>query len=151
MALKTIVLTAVRYYYACPRCGQCAWLRSATDRADSMNVHSRECGGRVRIWVEQREKHAALKDIDLNDTHGCPSGGTCSICGTEDDVTTETAGTRLGVFCLRVCGTCADGPLPAFSSAVEAAERVMEHCEHLGISGDDMAAVLEHEEREGYR
>jgi len=83
--------------------------------------------------------------IDLDDTSRCPRGVRCESCGTESDhlaVETATSG-RLGVLCLTLCRTCAayDELIPV---SVSTAERlVAQHCGHLGITVEGMAAELE--------
>ena len=82
--------------------------------------------------------------IDLDDTTGCPVGVRCESCGTEQGpLTVETAtAARLGVMCLTLCRRCAafDDQIPV---AVSTAVRLIgQHCAHLGITVDDMAAAM---------
>jgi hypothetical protein len=90
-----------------------------------------------------------LRHVDLDDTTGCPTAERCEICGSDWDIATATAGTRVGVFCLRTCAPCVEKPLPSIRSWLQASERVAQHCDHLGISLDDMAALLARDERRG--
>ena len=83
-----------------------------------------------------------LAQLDPDDTTGCPTLEYCEICGSDWDVATATAGTRVGVFCLRTCVTCVEKPLPSLRSWLAASDRVAQHCGHLGITLDDMAAAL---------
>lgn len=147
--MRFVTIRMRRYHYQCDDCGRRGELMNPSDRGDAVAVHARSCSGVVRQWDAYRETGISVRDVDLANTFGCPWRGPCAICGTQDDVMTGTAETRLGVFCLRLCGPCADRPIPACRSAVEAMEKVLEHCEHLGISADDMAAVMEYETRSG--
>lgn len=83
--------------------------------------------------------------IDLDDTNNCPVGHRCESCGTESgDLAVETATSgRLGVLCLTLCRRCAayDDQIPV--SVGTAVRLVAQHCGHLGITVDDMAAELE--------
>jgi hypothetical protein len=83
--------------------------------------------------------------INLDDTSNCPIGIRCESCGTESGnlaVETATSG-RLGVLCLTLCRRCAsyDDQIPV--SVSTAVRLVAQHCGHLGITVDDMAAELE--------
>jgi hypothetical protein len=86
------------------------------------------------------------RPIDLDETRGCPIAGRCLACGTVDtpanDLGVQTATTPLGVICLTLCAWCADdGELPRFGM-VECVEWSMAHCDHLGITTDEMAAAM---------
>lgn len=83
--------------------------------------------------------------INLDDTSNCPVGVRCESCGTESGnlaVETATSG-RLGVLCLTLCRRCAafDDIIPV--SVSTAVRLVGQHCGHLRITLDDMAAELE--------
>lgn len=145
--MKGAVVRMDRYHYACRDCGQKGWLAYPADRVDAVAMHARACSGQVGQWVERREEHIELQYIDLDDTSACPRSGNCAQCGSEDDIVTDTLETLLGVFCLRLCASCADGRIAPCPSAVAAIEKVLEHCEHLGITSEDMAAVIEYEKR----
>ena len=85
--------------------------------------------------------------LDVDDTGSCPVAVSCAGCGARRDLAVATAGTPLGVFCLTLCGSCAEtGELP-HHSFVLAAGAVMEHCDHLDCDLDEMAAVLAGETR----
>lgn len=81
--------------------------------------------------------------VDLYNTNGCPVGHRCESCGVEgSDLAVETSTSGLGVMCLTLCGHCAsfdDAIRVAVSTAVRL---VLQHCEHLGIDVDQMAAEL---------
>jgi hypothetical protein len=83
--------------------------------------------------------------VNVGDTSRCPVGHRCESCGTErGDLTVETAtAARLGVMCLTLCRRCAsfDGQIPV--SVSTAARLVGQHCRHLGIDLDEMAAAME--------
>lgn len=85
--------------------------------------------------------------IDLDDTRNCPTGPLCEICGNDDrdraPLVAITVGCRCGVFCLTVCEHCAFDPSWAATlPAMDAARRVWDHCDHLGIYPDQMCDVL---------
>jgi hypothetical protein len=81
--------------------------------------------------------------IDVDDTSRCPLGHRCESCGSEhDDLAVSTATTPLGVLCLTLCPPCAafaEMPRVAVGTAVRL---VAQHCEHLGIDLDEMAAAM---------
>jgi hypothetical protein len=83
--------------------------------------------------------------VDLDNTANCPVGHRCESCGVESgDLAVETATSgRLGVLCLTLCRRCAsfDDQIPV--SVGTAVRLVMQHCQHLGITADEMAAELE--------
>jgi hypothetical protein len=83
--------------------------------------------------------------IDLDDTSRCPVGHRCESCGTERGdlaVTTADLG-RLGVACLTLCPPCTDSNIAPPVTVSTAARLVGQHCQHLGITVDDMAAAME--------
>lgn len=85
--------------------------------------------------------------IDLDDITRCPASIACESCAnTTDDVHVVTVDSIVGVFCISACNECCADPLPTFSP-VAAAQRVITHCEHLGIDLDQMATARESEER----
>jgi hypothetical protein len=87
--------------------------------------------------------------VDLDDTTHCPIAGRCEHCGrVAGELGVATLGTPLGVYCATLCEACADPgalgrPPPPQMSWGEAAQRVGEHCEHLGIDLDQMAEALQ--------
>lgn len=82
--------------------------------------------------------------MNLDDTSGCPRGARCESCGADATafLAVETASSALGVMCLTLCRRCAayDDLLPV--AAGTAARLVGQHCAHLGIDLDEMAAEL---------
>ena len=84
--------------------------------------------------------------IDLYATERCPVGPRCESCGnTGPDVEVATGDTPLGVVCMSLCERCADtGAVPRMSASA-AVRFVGDHCTHLGISVDEMAALMEAE------
>lgn len=83
--------------------------------------------------------------IDLDHTGNCPLGHRCESCGVErDDLAVETAGLgRLGVACLTLCPPCAGSGITPPVAVSTAVRLVGQHCQHLGITVDDMAAAME--------
>lgn len=80
---------------------------------------------------------------DLDDTTNCPLGHRCESCGDEDGaLAVSTANTPLGVLCLTLCPVCAASDVAPPVSVGTAVRLVLQHCEHLGITADDMAAAL---------
>jgi hypothetical protein len=84
-------------------------------------------------------------NIDLDDTSRCPLGHRCESCGAErDDLAVCTAVMdRLGVACLTLCPRCAGSEVVPPVSVGTAVRLTMQHCLHLGITVDDMAAAME--------
>lgn len=83
--------------------------------------------------------------INLDDTRRCPSTSTCETCSTaREGLAVVTVDTSVGVFCMTTCRACnegqEDGEVGRFP-LVTATLRVLEHCEHLGIDVDQMAAA----------
>jgi hypothetical protein len=86
---------------------------------------------------------------DLDDTSGCPVAGRCESCGAgpESDLAVCTVSTRVSVLCLTLCAGCGDLSVPVrLSGWIETFERVCAHVEHLGITLDEMAQLLEQEQ-----
>jgi hypothetical protein len=83
--------------------------------------------------------------IDLDDTASCPLGVRCESCGTEGGpLAVETASAaRLGVLCLTLCRRCSASTVAPPVSVSTAARLVGQHCAHLGIDLDEMAAAME--------
>jgi len=83
--------------------------------------------------------------INLDDVSRRPLGVRCESCGREGDdlaVCTVELG-PLGVACLTMCPRCAGANVVPPVSVGTAVRLVMQHCEHLGITVDDMAELLE--------
>ena len=82
---------------------------------------------------------------DLDNVDNCPIGEVCEGCGTSHPLLVTTATTTVGVHCVTVCRSCAlQSSLPG-SAAVAAVKRALDHCGHLGITADDMAAAMDYE------
>jgi hypothetical protein len=84
--------------------------------------------------------------IDLDDTAQCPIDEHCSGCGGGPNLGNRilrvvTAEAQVGVFCMTVCQKCS--PEGWQLPLVWTTERVLEHCGHLGIDADQMAAAME--------
>lgn len=83
--------------------------------------------------------------VNLDDTSRCPQAKACERCGkagpTVEVVMVGLA--HLGVACASLCRGCRMyDRLPRWG-VPESLQRIGEHCEHLGIDVDDMAAALE--------
>lgn len=84
--------------------------------------------------------------IDLDATGGCPLAGRCGSWGGTANLAIATAAIPVGVYCLTLCEACAEvGAVPEPGGLPRAAQRVLEHCGHLGIDVDEMAAQLRRE------
>jgi hypothetical protein len=89
--------------------------------------------------------------VDLDDTSNCPLGRVCEGCGKSSRRRRVwTVGSQVGIGCKTLCGPCARGG-PQSTSAGAAVLAVMEHCEHLGITGDEMAVLMDAEEVQSNR
>jgi hypothetical protein len=87
-----------------------------------------------------------MMPVDLDDTTNCPLGHRCESCGSErEDLRVETATTDLGVLCLTLCPPCAASDVTPPVAIGTAVRLVHQHCAHLGIDVDQMAAVLDSE------
>lgn len=85
--------------------------------------------------------------IDLDNVTNCPRADRCEACGGEEDLGISTYNTQVGVYCATVCDACTDdGKHPKPTAVAAAVDRVLSHCEHLGIDADQMAAALRDEE-----
>jgi hypothetical protein len=80
----------------------------------------------------------------------CPLAAGCEVCGGGREPEVATYQTPVGVLCATVCRACvAAGNPPPIRSWGQACVRVGEHCQHLGIDLDQMAALLQAERQEG--
>ena len=81
----------------------------------------------------------------LDDTSRCPLGVRCECCGVErDDLRgVHVDAGRLGVACLTLCPRCAGSGVVPPVSVGTAVRLVAQHCGHLGITVDEMAAALD--------
>lgn len=78
-------------------------------------------------------------------TARCPLDSSCISCRGVADLQVRTIESPIGVFCVTLCAFCVqEDELPRFS-AVSAVHASLEHCEHLGIDVDQMAAAMEAE------
>jgi hypothetical protein len=86
-----------------------------------------------------------MSTVDLDDTSRCPLGRRCESCGVERaDLRVCTAALdRIGVACLTLCPRCAGSGVVPPVSVGTAVRLTAEHCGHLGITVDEMAAALE--------
>jgi hypothetical protein len=93
-----------------------------------------------------------MSHVDLDDTTNCPLWVLCGQCGATmwtARLAVATYETSIGVFCRTMCDRCVATSGPRYGMALtEVAYLVMDHCEHLGIDLDQMAAALEAEQSE---
>lgn len=83
--------------------------------------------------------------VDLSDTTNCPLGEVCAGCRLPvPDRRVWTANSQVGVVCLTLCDTCQVFGAPAMGLP-DAVRAVIRHCEHLGVTVDEMAALIEAE------
>jgi hypothetical protein len=79
----------------------------------------------------------------LYDTTHCPRVGICESCGTEIDVSTVVVECEIGPYCLRLCQHCDQvESIPQLGTWIAASDRIIRHCEHLGITVQQMEAIL---------
>ncbi len=91
---------------------------------------------------------AQHRRVDLDATGACPLAARCENCGRTEHLAVATAATPVGVNCLTLCAACADaGEAPEPGGVPRAVKRVLEHCGHLGVDIDQMAAELDERER----
>lgn len=88
-----------------------------------------------------------LENVDLDDTGNCPLEPACRTCGTSEGLAVATAQTVVGVYCLTTCPGCAAERMSV--SPVKAVKLSLEHCAHLGIDADEMAAAMRRSESAG--
>lgn len=80
---------------------------------------------------------------DLFDVSCCPRGHRCESCGAVDEhLEVATADTPLGILCLTVCARCASARMAPPVSVSTANRLVLQHCQHLGITIEEMAEQL---------
>ena len=86
-----------------------------------------------------------MSAVELDDTSRCPLGHRCEACGTErtDLAVITVALDVLGVACLTLCTRCAGSGVVPPVSVGTAVRLVAQHCGHLGITVDEMAAALD--------
>lgn len=84
-----------------------------------------------------------MTTIDIFSTEHCPVGFRCESCGdAAEDLVAAAAETQLGVLCLTLCGRCSAATSAPPVAVTTAVRLVAQHCGHLGITVDDMAALL---------
>ena len=86
-----------------------------------------------------------MSAVNLDDTSRCPLGHRCEACGAErtDLAVVTVVLDVLGVACLTLCPRCAGSGVVPPVSVGTAVRLVAQHCGHLGITVDEMAAELE--------
>jgi hypothetical protein len=86
-----------------------------------------------------------MNAVNLDDVSRCPLGVRCESCGVErDDLQVCTFELdRIGVACLTMCPRCAGSEVVPPVSVGTAVRLVAQHCEHLGVDLDEMAAILD--------
>jgi hypothetical protein len=81
--------------------------------------------------------------VNLDDTARCPVASECATCAGTKDLAVVTVETPVGVLCCTLCVICGDDgerlPVLSWSGAVGAS---LQHCQHLGIDADQMAAAI---------
>jgi hypothetical protein len=83
----------------------------------------------------------------LDTTEACPLAETCAVCGSSNRLHTTTYDGEIGVWCCTVCADCVvGGRRPQLAPGPEKLA-IVAHCEHLGISTDEMVR-RHHEEAE---
>jgi predicted metal-binding protein len=85
---------------------------------------------------------------NLNDTSNCPLDPNCVSCTGSEDLRVATWDTPMGVICRTVCGNCVGSRRLPRMSLPRAEVLALEHCEHLGIDLDQMAAIRAEEGKE---
>lgn len=81
--------------------------------------------------------------FDVFSTEHCPVGFRCESCGDAvENLVATTAETPLGVLCLTVCQRCGDAHMAPPVAVGTAVKLVMQHCQHLGITADEMRDAL---------
>lgn len=78
--------------------------------------------------------------MDVDDTTRCPLGAECANCEATSTLTVATIDTEMGTACLTLCDTCVAAERVPQLAVGTAMRMVLEHCGHLGVSLDDMAA-----------
>ena len=88
-----------------------------------------------------------MSSIGLIDMSSCPRGTRCESCGTEsaDLVVHVVELAPLGLACMTWCAACAASDVQPPVAVSTAARLVQQHCAHLGIDLDEVAAALDGE------
>ena len=84
-----------------------------------------------------------MSAVNLDDTSRCPLGRRCESCGDDHPaVAVRTATTPMGVLCVTLCQRCAaSGEMPRVAVST-AAKLVLQHCQHIGVTVDEMGEAL---------
>jgi hypothetical protein len=87
----------------------------------------------------------------LDDTGRCPIGIRCECCGLESDDLAAVAADLgwIGIACLTMCRRCADSAISPPVAVDTATRLVMQHSMHLGVTADDMRALLDNHRQNG--
>lgn len=86
-------------------------------------------------------------EVNLDDTRKCPLQNHCAICGASTSLElAATFDTPLGVMCATLCDRCVEKkrPMPRLP-LMNVVRRVAAHCEHLGITVEEMAQAMKSE------
>jgi hypothetical protein len=87
--------------------------------------------------------------MNLDETMNCPLAAACQDCGMTENCVVATFETQVGVHCRTLCEHCRNPELPFPTIGLhEAVTLVLKHCEHLGITLDDMADALDAQRNE---
>ncbi|MBB5157957.1 hypothetical protein [Saccharopolyspora phatthalungensis] len=81
-------------------------------------------------------------DVDLLDTRNCNVRLACECCQSRSELAASACHTPLGVLCVTLCGTCSRAGKRPHWSGPRGADRIGEHCLHLGIDRATMSALL---------
>jgi hypothetical protein len=79
---------------------------------------------------------------DLDDVSTCPVADACARCLSTDGLTVVTGQTAVGIFCCTLCDVCDQGRRLPVMNWTRAVAWSLEHCVHLGIDADQMAALM---------
>lgn len=79
--------------------------------------------------------------LDLNAHGRCPRAGSCGVCGRTSSLRITTLDTTLGVFCATLCARCILAHRFPQLGAAEVVRHVLDHCEHLRITPNEMAEL----------
>lgn len=82
--------------------------------------------------------------MDLDDVSCCPEEEFCGTCGRPDEqMFVATVDTTVGVYCITLCSACTLPPRLPRASVPQTVMLVLAHCQHLGITADQMEQVLQ--------
>ncbi|GAA0529106.1 hypothetical protein GCM10011581_30600 [Saccharopolyspora subtropica] len=81
-------------------------------------------------------------EADLLDTSRCAVRLACECCEKRGDLAVVASHTPLGVLCVTLCRACGlAGRRPRWSGP-RGADRIYQHCQHLGIDRARMSTLL---------